>query len=75
MSEDSGYFKIGSFFGGIVAFITFFAVWYAAAQSAGWVVGIALGWIPAGIAAAIAGGLTMLLWLPVLLLIGYLLLK
>jgi hypothetical protein len=52
----------GYFIGWLAAIITFIAVYIAAIRSVGWVIGIALGWIPAGIAAAIVGWLVGALW-------------
>jgi hypothetical protein len=46
----------------IAAITTFIAVYIAAVASVGWVIGIALGWIPAGLAAAIVGWLVGALW-------------
>lgn len=40
--------------GTLLAAITFIGVWVAAVSSAGWVVGLALGWIPAYLAAVLA---------------------
>ena len=53
---------IGQFLGAIGTLIVYFGVWLAAADSAGWVIGIALGWIPAAIAAGIAYFVLRYLW-------------
>jgi hypothetical protein len=60
---------VGAFLGAIGALIVYFGVWIAAADSAGWVIGIALGWIPAAIAAGIVWVLLRYGWW-LLLLIG-----
>ena len=66
MSGD-GFEATSAVIGGIAAVVTFVAVWIAAIGSVGWVFGIALGWIPAWIAAAIAYVFFRFLW-PLLLL-------
>ena len=48
-------YVIGAFVFGWIAAIVTFGVYVAAVASVGWVIGLALGWIPVGIAAAIAG--------------------
>ncbi len=50
-----GYLRIGVFVGIGVGIITFFGVWIAAILQWGWLLGIAFGWFPAAIIAAIAG--------------------
>lgn len=70
----NAYSWIGMLLGGVTALVTFIAVYIAAVGSVGWVIGIALGWIPAGLAAAIAGTLVRWLW-PLLALSVYWLLK
>lgn len=45
---------VGTAIGGIAMAVTFIAVYIAAVDSVGWVIGIALGWIPAGLASALA---------------------
>lgn len=64
------YFRVGAIIGSIVAFITFIGSWWYCAANYGFLLGFGLGWLPAAIAAAIAGALTALLWGVVLLLIG-----
>jgi hypothetical protein len=62
---------IGMVVGALAAVITFLWVYIAAVGSVGWVIGIALGWIPAGIAAFIAFWIGRYLWwLFALLLLG-----
>jgi len=56
------YLGVGVVVGWLAAVVTFIAVYVAAVSSAGWVIGIALGWIPAGIAAVIVGYLVGGLW-------------
>lgn len=48
--------------GFLAAAAVFIGVYIGAAASAGWVIGLALGWIPAGIAAALSYPLTKALW-------------
>jgi hypothetical protein len=58
-----GWFAIaGMIVGWLAAVITFIAVYIAAVGSVGWVIGIALGWIPAGLAAGLAYLLFRYLW-------------
>jgi hypothetical protein len=56
------YVMVGFPVGWIAAAVTFVGVYVAAVNSVGWVIGIALGWIPAGIAAVIVGWLVDVLW-------------
>lgn len=66
-SGESAFESIGGLaglFGGAVAFI---AVYVAAIGAAGWVIGIALGWIPALLAAFLIGLLCRYLWWLVLI--------
>jgi hypothetical protein len=78
VSEDSGFERgltaTGMVIGGIASVITFIAVYIAAVGSVGWVIGIALGWIPAGLASALAYVVFRYLWWLMLLGIGWLLL-
>lgn len=60
--EESWYAKIGMVLGGLTALGTFVVVMILACKEAGWVVGIALGWIPAGLAAAIMFAIVRFLW-------------
>ena len=60
--ENNWYLAIGTISGGIAALITFIGVMIAACNEAGWVIGIALGWIPAALAAAVAFVLVRFLW-------------
>ena len=53
---------IGLYTGGIGALITFVSVYIAAVASVGWVFGIALGWIPAWLAAMVAFVALRYLW-------------
>jgi hypothetical protein len=45
-----------------IAGLVFIIVYVKAVQSVGWVIGIALGWIPAALAAVIAYGAIRYLW-------------
>lgn len=65
------YFRVGAVIGSIVGFITFIGSWWYCAANYGFLLGFGLGWLPAAIAAAIAGALSALLWGPVVLLIGF----
>ena len=72
---DSGelYIRIGSLLGIVGACIAFFATYLAAINATGWVIGLALGWITAWLAAAVAFILLRHLWpLSVVLLIALL---
>jgi hypothetical protein len=63
MSEPEGWYMwTGACIGSLAALVTFVIVYIAAIGSVGWVIGIALGWIPAGLAAAVVGGLFRWLW-------------
>jgi hypothetical protein len=62
----------GKGLGAIGAVIVYFGIWIAAADSAGWVIGIALGWIPAAILAAISYAVLRYMWWLVLLIGIYL---
>jgi hypothetical protein len=63
IDDDPGWFAITGFIvGGLAALIAFVAVYIAAVGSVGWVIGIALGWIPAGLAAGLAFVLGRYLW-------------
>lgn len=75
MSEDGferGMAMVGTAIGGIAMVVTFIAVYIAAVGSVGWVIGIALGWIPAGLASALAYLVFRYLWWLMLLGIGWL---
>lgn len=67
--EDRWYWATGDVIAGIGAVICFISIYIAAVSSVGWVVGIALGWIPAYLGAALCGLLLRFLWLPLLLVI------
>lgn len=72
---DSGelYFHIGSLLGAVGACIAFLGAYVAAINSAGWVIGLAVGWITAWLAAVIAFVILRHLWpLGVVLLIALL---
>jgi hypothetical protein len=62
MNENGWYAKTGIIVGSIAGFVTFFSVWIAAVGSVGWVIGIALGWIPALLASLIAYVVGAFLW-------------
>jgi hypothetical protein len=62
---------IGGLVGGLGGLVAFVAVYLAAIESAGWVVGIALGWIPAFLVAAIVYFLGRYLWWTLPFLIHY----
>jgi hypothetical protein len=53
---------IGIVFGGLAWLVTFVAVYIAAVASVGWVIGIALGWFPALLAAILAFVIFRYLW-------------
>lgn len=53
-SETSLLGAVYAWLGSICGFLAFVIVWGSAVASAGWVVGISLGWIPAMIAAVLA---------------------
>jgi len=66
---------IGTFAGIVGALLVFVTVYVASIGYSGWVVGIALGWIPAILAALVAGFLLRYLWwlfaIGIVCLIGY----
>ena len=53
---------VGIIVGGLAGLITFIGVYIAAVGSVGWVIGIALGWIPACLAAGLAFLIGRYLW-------------
>jgi len=57
-----------TFIGCIAGFVVFFVAYLAAVGSAGWVIGGALGWIPAGIASMVTYFVCRYLW-PVVLVV------
>lgn len=63
------YHATSEIIGFLAAAAAFIGVYIGAAASAGWVIGLALGWIPAVIAAGLCYSLTKALW-PVLLVGG-----
>jgi hypothetical protein len=63
--------SIGDWIAGIGGIIAFFAVWIAAVMSVGWVLGIALGWISAALAACLAAVILKWGW-PVIALVIFL---
>ena len=63
------YLGIGTLIGALTGIATFLAVYLLAIDSVGWPVGIALGWIPAAIAAAVVTVLLRYLWPAVLFLL------
>jgi hypothetical protein len=71
-SEADGWIAgIGLLIGVIAWLVTFLAVYVAAVDSAGWVVGIALGWIPATMAGGVAFFLFRYLWWAIALVVAY----
>ena len=54
--------RIGNVLAYISMPITFLGMMYAACNSAGWVVGIALGWIPAILATVVVAGVVACFW-------------
>ena len=70
-AEDRWYFTAGNVIGGLGGLIAFIWICIAAVGSVGWVVGIALGWIPAALGALVCYLLLRLLWLPALGLIAF----
>jgi hypothetical protein len=63
------YLGIGTLIGALTGIATFLAVYTLAIDSVGWAAGIALGWIPAVIAAAVVAVLLRYLWPAVLFLL------
>jgi hypothetical protein len=73
--RESGelYIRIGGLLGALGACIAFFGAYVAAINSTGWVIGLALGWITAWLAAVVAFVICRNLWpLGVVLLIALL---
>ena len=66
------YFGIGAILGLIVGVVTFIGSWWYCAANFGFLLGFGLGWLPAAIAAVIAGALTAVLWGVVVCLILFL---
>jgi hypothetical protein len=76
LRNPSHWFVDVSWAAGWVGFvITFLAVYIAAIGSVGWVIGIALGWIPAMLAAGFAFFVFLWLWWLILIAIAVLALK
>lgn len=76
MNDDTWYGIGGSILGLLGGAITFIAIYVAAVGSVGWVIGIALGWIPAYLGAVAAFIFLRYLWLPsIVLIVGALLLN
>ena len=70
-SDDGlSYLKIGEMLGGVAAFVTFVGAWIYAITTAGFVLGVALGWIPAALLAVIVAVAVRFLWGPILFIIG-----
>lgn len=63
------YLGIGTLIGALAGIATFLGVYVLAVDSVGWAAGIALGWIPAVIAAAVVAVLLRYLWPAVLFLL------
>jgi uncharacterized protein YecT (DUF1311 family) len=61
------YLTIGRVLGVVAAFVTFFACWISGIARFGFLIGVAFGWFPSSIVAAIVGGLVTFLWGLVLL--------
>jgi hypothetical protein len=73
--DDDLYWNIGTALGGITALIVFVGGWWYCAATYGFLFGFGLGWLPSGIAAAMAFFAVKLLWGPMALLavlLGYL---
>jgi hypothetical protein len=67
------YEYVGCLLGAVGACIAFFGAYFAAISSTGWVVGLALGWITAWLAASVAFVILRHLWpFAVVLLIAFL---
>lgn len=63
MATESDWFdNTGMVIGSLAGLITFIIVYIAAVGSVGWVFGIALGWIPAGLASGLAYLIFRYLW-------------
>jgi hypothetical protein len=56
------YEGFGTFLGALGAIAAFLGVYAAAVASVGWVIGLALGWVAAGIAASITFAVVKYLW-------------
>lgn len=71
---EKSYFERGAGYGLWAALITFAISWIYCIAAYGFLFGVGLGWLPSLIVAAVAYLLTMLLWGPVALVLGLLLL-
>lgn len=69
MDEDSWYGIGGNIFGFLGGAVSFIAIYIAAVSSVGWVIGIAIGWIPAYLGAFACFLFLRYLWLPAILVI------
>lgn len=69
-ADDRGFWLLGRIFGGLVGLITFIGVWVATVHSWGWILGIAFGWLPSAIIAALAGLLAWAAW-PLVVLVAF----
>lgn len=74
-SDDAWYWNAGTIIGSLAGIVTFIAIYIAAVGSVGWVIGIALGWVPAALGSIVCYILVRLLWLPALLMIGAFLIR
>jgi hypothetical protein len=59
------YLAIGRVIGAVAGVLTFIGCWIYCIASSGFLLGVGLGWLPAGIVAAIVGFLARYLWGPV----------
>ena len=70
MDDLNAYGVIGVWIGGLCGAVTFLGAWIYCMSEYGFLFGFGLGWLPAGILAAIVGLIVRFLWGPILALIG-----
>jgi hypothetical protein len=73
MTKDE-YLAVGICHGAFAGFFTFIGGWIYCVATYGFLLGLGLGWLPSGILAGIVHFTFVFLWLPIDLLVGFLIL-
>lgn len=69
------YPRISLFMGGISGILTFIGAYIYCISEYGFLLGFGLGWFPSALLAVLVGLLMAVLWLPLILVVAYFLLK